>query len=374
MSLSSQLSRLAFFSESSPASQPSHFFPHRNLRGKSSGAEDLSTQRWVSLRWLNPRVPHYRPTESFHPFSSLARTSIPLQLRAIWSHSVEAMTRDGRQPVIGSFRCGGAVGLVPRSCPLVSSPGMDADLFRILSNAVEEGLEWSPTEEPFRSHLDERFLPERDQAPRQQSSPFFPEVHDEITKSWHAPYSSRLRASSSSALTSVEGMEEKGYDSLPPLDESVAAHLCPPTASGRKAKAAHPSKLCRTTSALAGRAYSSAAQRFTPRWFCKFYRQNSSAPWMSLTQTPQLSMSCAVRPTWPCATKMTAQTIGRSMASLVQLERYLWLNLTEMKDADKVPFLDSPVSPTGLFGPAVEGFAKRFKTKQVVSGNATLPA
>ncbi len=38
-------------------------------------------------------------------------------------------------------------------------------------------------------------------------------------------------------------------------------------------------------------------QRFTPRWFCKFYRQNSSAPWMSLTQTPQLSMSCAVRPT-----------------------------------------------------------------------------
>ncbi len=38
-------------------------------------------------------------------------------------------------------------------------------------------------------------------------------------------------------------------------------------------------------------------QRFTPWWFCKFYRQNSSAPWMSLTQTPQLSMSCAVRPT-----------------------------------------------------------------------------
>ncbi len=106
--------------------------------------------------------------------------------------------------------------------------------------------------------------------------------------------------------------KEKGYDSLPPLDESVAAHLCPPTASGRKAKAAHPSKLCRMTS----------------------------------------------------ATKMTAQAIGRSMASLVELERYLWLNLTEMKDVDKVPFLDSPVSPTGLFGPAVEGFSKRFITKQ----------
>ncbi len=48
----------------------------------------------------------------------------------------------------------------------------------------------------------------------------------------------------------------------------------------------------------------------------------------------------------------------RSIASLVVLERHPWLNLTEM-DADKVPFLDSPVSPTGLFGPAVEGFAER---------------
>ncbi len=60
-------------------------------------------------------------------------------------------------------------------------------------------------------------------------------------------------------------------------------------------------------------------------------------------------------------TKMTAQAIGRSMPSLVVLERYLWLNLTEMKDVDKIPFLDSP---TGLFGPAVEGFAEYFTATQ----------
>ncbi len=47
---------------------------------------------------------------------------------------------------------------------------------------------------------------------------------------------------------------------MPQLDESVAAHLCPPTAIGWKAKASHPSKLCRTTSALAGRSYASAGQ------------------------------------------------------------------------------------------------------------------
>ncbi len=43
------------------------------------------------------------------------------------------------------------------------------------------------------------------------------------------------------------------------------------------------------------------------------------------------------------------------MASLVVLERHLWLKVT-----DNVPFFNSPVSPTGLFGPAVEGFAERF--------------
>ncbi len=49
------------------------------------------------------------------------------------------------------------------------------------------------------------------------------------------------------------------------------------------------------------------------------------------------------------ATKTTAQAIGRSMPSLVVLESHFWLNLMEIKEADKVPFLDSPVTSTGLF-------------------------
>ncbi len=55
------------------------------------------------------------------------------------------------------------------------------------------------------------------------------------------------------------------------------------------------------------------------------------------------------------------------MASLVVLERHLWLTLTEIKDADGVSFLDSPISPSGLFGPAVEGFAERFTEAQKAS-------
>ncbi len=85
--------------------------------------------------------------------------------------------------------------------------------------------------------------------PHQQASPFFPEVHEELTRSWWALYSAHLRASSSSALISVDGAEEKGYEKMSPLDESVAVHLCPPTTIGWTAKAAHPSKPCKTTSA-----------------------------------------------------------------------------------------------------------------------------
>ncbi len=40
------------------------------------------------------------------------------------------------------------------------------------------------------------------------------------------------------------------------------------------------------------------------------------------------------------------------------------LTMPEMKEADKVPFLDAPVSSGSLFGPAVEGFAERFTETQ----------
>ncbi len=49
-----------------------------------------------------------------------------------------------------------------------------------------KGCQWArarmvSAEEPSRSRLDECFLTGRYQAPRQRSSPFFPEVHDELT-------------------------------------------------------------------------------------------------------------------------------------------------------------------------------------------------
>ncbi|KAI2657489.1 Transposon Ty3-G Gag-Pol polyprotein [Labeo rohita] len=62
------------------------------------------------------------------------------------------------------------------------------------------------------------------------------------------------------------------------------------------------------------------------------------------------------------ATKVTAQALERAMSTMVVQERHLWLNLAEMRDAEKVRFLDAPISQAGLFGETVEEFAQQFST------------
>lgn len=67
------------------------------------------------------------------------------------------------------------------------------------------------------------------------------------------------------------------------------------------------------------------------------------------------------------------QVWTRVMASLVVLERHLWLNLTEIKDADRTAFLDSPISTTGLFSPVVDDFAESFTAAQKSSQVTSCP-
>ncbi|ROL52214.1 hypothetical protein DPX16_8618 [Anabarilius grahami] len=233
---------------------------------------------------------------------------------------------------------------------------MDGKLFRVLSRAVEElDLEWAPPEEPTRSCLDEWFLPGRRQPPCQRAAPFFPEVHDELTKWWRAPYSARLCTTNSTALTSVDGSQEKGFEQMLPLDEAVAAQLCPPTAVRWKNKQAIPSNPCKTTSALAGRAYSSAGQAgsalHTMAIFQVFQAKLLHSLDESGTDTPTFRELYSATDLALRTTKATAQAIGRSMASQVVLECHLWLNHTEIKEADKVAFLEAPVSPAALDPP-----------------------
>ncbi len=47
------------------------------------------------------------------------------------------------------------------------------------------------------------------------------------------------------------------------------------------------------------------------------------------------------------------------MAALVAAERHLWLTLSDIKDRDRVFLLDAPLSPSGLFGDAVDTVVDR---------------
>ncbi len=64
------------------------------------------------------------------------------------------------------------------------------------------------------------------------------------------------------------------------------------------------------------------------------------------------------------ATKVTAHSLSRAMSTLVVQERHLWLCLADMKEQDKVQFLNSPMSQTGLFRNPVESFAQQFSAAQ----------
>ncbi len=162
----------------------------------------------ASSRRLRSRVPRFRHTERFLPSFLSNLTSVPsasVSDLVSFGGSDNELADDSMSLVASDAEelWDSVTDPAPSGLPAPSAAkaGMDAELFRVLSKAVEElGLEWSPPEEPSCSRLDEWFLPGRRQAPQQRPSPFFPEVHDELTRSWRSPYSARLRTSASSAL------------------------------------------------------------------------------------------------------------------------------------------------------------------------------
>ncbi len=99
----------------------------------------------------------------------------------------------------------------------VALPESDPDLTAMLSRAAESvGLHWRPPPSPEHSRLDDWFLGA--QADRRQPPPvpFFPEVHEEVTNSWRAPFSARNRPNASSVLTTLDGGAAQGYVEIPP--------------------------------------------------------------------------------------------------------------------------------------------------------------
>ncbi len=154
----------------------------------------------------------------------------------------------------------GAVRLPPSGVVATAAP--DPELTAMLARAaVSIGLEVNRPPSPEPSRLDDWFLTAgRGSQPRPAPVPFFPEVHEELTSSWMAPFTARSRSSASSVLTTLDGGVARGYAGIPQVERAVAVHLCPRNAATWRNRPRLPSKACKLTAALAAKAYSAAGQ------------------------------------------------------------------------------------------------------------------
>ncbi len=335
---------------------------HADLSGSSRGSPadalgDLRVTVRASPPGTSPRIPtgdfagpsHGAPSISFGA-PSVDRMSI-------------AASGDG----FTSSEDEDAVGLSPSGVVATAAP--DPELTAMLARAaVSIGLEVNRPPSPEPSRLGDWFLGAgRGSQPRSTLVPFFPEVHEELTKSWMAPFTARSRSSASSVLTTLDGGVARGYAGIPQVERAVVVHLCPRNAATWRNRLRLPSKACKLTAALAAKAYSAAGQAASALHAMaimqvhqakalKQVHEGSTDP--ELMQELRTATDFALR-----ATKVTARSLGKAMSTMVVQERHLWLNLAEMKDVDKARFLDAPISQAGLFGNIVEGFAQQFSVR-----------
>ncbi len=152
------------------------------------------------------------------------------------------------------------MGLPPSGVAATAAP--DPELTAMLARAaVSIGLEVNRPPSPEPSRLDDWFLGAgRGSQPRPAPVPFFPEVHEELTSSWMAPFTARSRSSASSVLTTLDGGVARGYAGIPQVERVVAVHLCSRNAATWRNRPHLPSKACKLTAALAAKAYSAAGQ------------------------------------------------------------------------------------------------------------------
>ncbi len=258
--------------------------------------------------------------------------------------------------------------LPPSGVVALSEP--DPEMTAMLSRAAENvGLVWNPPPRPDPSRLDEWFLGGgRAGFQRPPPVPFFPEVHEELTRSWKAPFTARNKPCGSSPLTTLDGGAALGYTGIPSVERSVAMQLCPTVASTLRGEPCLPSRACKYSSGLTGSAYRACGEAASALHAMALLQVHQAKALRNLHEGGHdLAVLHELRAATDLAlraTKVTAQSLGRAMSTLVVQERHLWLCLTDMKEQEKVQFLNAPVSQTGLFGDAVESCAQQFSAAQ----------
>ncbi len=233
MSMISLRSRLSFMKGLAPSAAT-----RADLSGSSRGspADALGDLR-VTVRASPPGTPPRTSysSRSEHParfpgdFAGLSHGAPSISFGA---PSVDRMSIAASGDGFTSSEDEGAVGLPPSGVVATAAP--DPELTAMLARAaVSIGLEVNRPPSPEPSRLDDWFLGAgRGSQPRPAPVPFFPEVHEELTSSWMAPFTARSRSSASSVLTTLDGGVARGYAGIPQVERAVAVHLETPPLGG----------------------------------------------------------------------------------------------------------------------------------------------
>ncbi len=119
-----------------------------------------------------------------------------------------------------------------------------SELVDVLSRATEKlSLDWpdEPSESQA-SKLDERFLSGPNSRPERRKLPFFSDLHQEISRSWKQPFSSRLTNATAADFTNLVDSVEQGYTAIPVVEDTLPSHLSPSLAPSWKSHPLLPTK------------------------------------------------------------------------------------------------------------------------------------
>ncbi len=204
----------------------------------------------------------------------------------------------------------------------------------MLSRDTEKlSLDWpdEPRESQV-SKLDEWYLSGPNSRPERRKLPFFSDLHQEISRSWKQPFSSRLTNAAAADFTNLVGSMEQGYTAIPVVEDTLASQLSPSLAPSWKSRPLLPTKpcrtTCRTTSALIVKSYIAAGQAgmalhtmaILQAYQADVLKEMDEGTGLTPEAVKELrrATELALR-----ATKHTAHAVRRSMAGSVAAERHL---------------------------------------------------
>lgn len=261
----------------------------------------------------------------------------------------------------------------PVSAGLTGSSGSPAppasqDLHEVCRRAAAKlGVAWPDAPiETARSRYEGRRLPKAKTSTK-QLLPAFPECLEEATRSWSNPFTAKAPVLGGAALD-WDGMEEKGFTRLPPIEPLVASHLHPTQKSSVTAAGpALPSKADCFQTTLTERSYKAVATSVRALNASSLLLAYQAELQDDTSASPSAEMwdeLCVVTDLCLRLHRCAVQACGRAMGVMVTQERARWLSLSSLSHRDKTELLDVPVDPKGLFGSAVATMQKRCEEKK----------